>query len=141
MTGWSGGTVHRCPSRGSRLGVNRGTHTASTVASFGAFCGNAHAVASTKPRFVMVCAPADGGTDPARSRVRSSRGSSSTALLAADRLQREVFILERHVVLQFLQRQPCPAASAEIDHLELPGAPDALNVLDVGVVQAAGQPI
>src|SRR3954463_2347061 len=63
---------------------------------------------------------------------RSGRGTSRPA----DRLQREIFLFHRHVVLELVEGQPRPAAAPEIGHLELAGGPDALNVLDVAVVQS-----
>src|SRR5262249_56541896 len=59
-----------------------------------------------------------------------------TALLSPDGLQREVFVFERDVVFELVEGQLRAAAAAEVGHLELARGPDALNVPDVGVVQA-----
>src|SRR5207244_10846596 len=57
--------------------------------------------------------------------------------LASDRLQREVVLLHRRVVLQLLERQARAAAAAQVGHFQLPGRPDALDGLNVRILQPA----
>ena len=103
--------------------------------------------ASTNPRWERSLVSAGaipgqqqaGGNQAARSRTATGidPATDADATVPPDRLQREVFVLHRHVVLELVERQPRPAAAAHVGHLELPRGPDALDVLDVGIGQPA----
>src|SRR5439155_2530654 len=67
---------------------------------------------------------------------RRPRARERLFSLTPDRLEREVFLFHRLVVLQFVEDEPRPAVAAEVVHLELRGRPDALHLLEVGVIQA-----
>src|SRR5438034_25887 len=100
------------------------------VGSLAASCGKTSRRPSTNPRCVTTCASA---------RAQSSTEARTMTDLPPDRLQREIVILERHVVFELVERQTRPARAAQIGHLELTRGPDALHVLKVRVDQAADE--
>src|SRR4029453_11106617 len=72
-----------------------------------------------------------GGRSP---RSPSPPGVSATilsaSLLAPERLQREIVVIQREAVLEFFERQSRAAVPFEVGHLHLAGRPDPLHVLD-----------
>src|SRR5207244_2481372 len=67
--------------------------------------------------------------------AREAERPRQTLSLAANRLQREVVVFHRDVVLELVERETRAAAAAQIEHLQLARGPDALDVLDVRVHQ------
>src|SRR5439155_23626640 len=96
---------------------------------------SAHA-ARTAPRALQrIRAATHRPTLRARRRRAAAAPVQPAWLLPPDRLQREVFVLQRHVVLQLVERQTRAAVAAQIRHLHLPRGPDSLDPLKIAVRQ------
>src|SRR5262249_4143191 len=120
------------------------------VGSLSASCGKRTTLPSMKPRCVTVCATTLPRKDTKTTKItkralykkvfvclRAFVMMRRDTLLPPDGLQREVLVLQRDVVFQLVERELRAAAAAEVGHLELARGPDAPNVPDVGIVQAA----
>src|SRR5438128_2303404 len=87
-----------------------------------------------KPRCVRVCATIGVARSAAMTATKNTN-PNVFRLRPANGLQREVLILERNVVGEPVERQTRTASSSQVGHFHLPRRPDALHVLDIGVIQ------